>query len=236
MSGYVQLPGDNAVYPSTPNAAPVNLSGSFDIRFYGALDNWTDGYPYLIEKCHPSVIQGYSLKPSQAGNGKMRLLLGDDAANFASSSVAHGIANGADQWMRATFDISTGDVKFYLGGADPTPSWVQNGTTQNIAGVPSITNYAQPLEIMRDIGAADCSGGKVYRVVIYSDLTETTKVFDADFTDLTPAEIAAKAFTEDSANAATVTLNGTGWSYVTDPSGSFNQSIAGPGQLLRTGG
>ena len=39
-------------------------------------------------------------------------------------------------------------------------------------------------------------------------------VFDADFTNLTAAEVAAGEFTEDSTNAATVTLGGDEWAYV----------------------
>ncbi len=60
---------------------------------------------------------------------------------------------------------------------------------------------------------------------------------DAAALDITSAEIAAKAFTEDSANAATVTLNGTAWRYIWGSSlgAGGPQRFAGSGQMLRTG-
>jgi len=148
------------------------------------------------------------------------------AANLeATSSADPTVSDGGLLWVRATLDVDGGTsgegrVTFYTGGFGITPAWVALGTPQDAGSSPtSIQSTSGVLEVgTRNTGSQEPLAGKVHQVQVYNGINGTL-VFDADFSTLSAAEVAAASFTESSSNAATVTLNGSGWYYVYDTHG-----------------
>ncbi len=214
---YLRLNGISGNYVSAPDSAALSITGDLTIDIKVALDDWT-----------PSAQQDLVSKYLSAGNQRAYMInvQADGTLGFISSvdgtltgyinlasSAATGVTNGATKWLRVTHDVDNGaagnDVKFYT--SDDGSSWTQLGTTRTTAGVTTRIDTTALLEI----GSSNLGGNgliaKVYQARIYSDITQTTKVFDADFT---AQSAGTKSFTESSAQGATVSLIVTGgnWS------------------------
>ena len=124
------------------------------------------------------------------------------------STVAPTVSNETAYWLMVTRQRSSGDIKFYQAGDSTSipSSWTQVGTTVSGSVVPMPVT-AFDLKIFYAYAGGNQAVGTNYRLVIYSDVTQTTKVVDADFSSQT---IGAGSFTESSSNAATVTINTSG--------------------------
>lgn len=218
LQGYVLLPGVSGAYISAPDSAALSITGDMDIRIRLALNNWTAaGVSTMASKYVFTAGAQRSWRFYVDTSAKLNLQLSADgtATSANTSSVAATLVNGSVAWLRVTYQASTKNVKFYTASGNlTTPSsgdWTQLGTTQtNTLG--SIFDSTAPLELgSNDSGTNNLAAGNYYRCIIYSDLTETTKVFDADLTPglgRTWIDSAATQFAESSSNAATVTLNG----------------------------
>lgn len=203
--GYQRLPGVAGNYASAPDSAALSVTGNIDVRCKVALDDWT-----------PTAGQSLAAKYYTGGNQRSwglqvatsgALVLSNCANGLngfsSTSSAVNTVANGTVKWARVTFRASDGRVQFFL--SDDGTTWTQLGTDQTNS-LRSLYDSTCPLEIGSSSGGtATLAQGKFYRVIIYSDLTETTKVFDADFTT---KAVGANTLIESSSNAATVTING----------------------------
>jgi hypothetical protein len=149
-------------------------------------------------------------------NGLLRLNWSDNGTNVYSStsSVVTGITDGASKWIRVTLDVDDGAgnsaTNFYTADDSATypTSWTQLGATITRAGTTNIFDSTNALTVGPPSGTSG-SSGTFYRAIVKDGIGGTT-VFDADFSTQTAD---ALAFTESSANAATVTINTTRYSY-----------------------
>jgi len=221
MSGYLSTIATGGAFPSAPDSAALSVTGDLDIRVKMSLADWSPagGNSFLAGK-HTAGDIGYRLWIQGFDVGKLTLNWSEDGSAdiLVESTVKVDTVFSANEigWVRATLDVNggaagVGRVTFYTSsnGTD----WAQLGATVDTGSAPtSIHDSDQPLWIGAREGAADMTTGNWYQVQIYDGIAGTLE-FDADFTDLTSAEVTAKAFAEDSANAATVTLGGSAWTY-----------------------
>jgi hypothetical protein len=214
-SGLV-LGGVAANSASTPDSAALSVTGDIDIAVRVGLNSWTSPpvSAYLLDKYIVSSQRSYQLFVGT--NGLLRLNWSDNGTNVYSStsSVVTGITDGASKWIRVTLDVDDGAgnsaTNFYTADDSATypTSWTQLGATITRAGTTNIFNSTNALTVGPPSGTSG-SSGTFYRSIVKDGIGGTT-VFDADFATQT-AE--ALAFTESSANAATVTINTTRYSY-----------------------
>jgi len=214
---YLRCNGIASNYVSAPDSAALSITGDLTIDVKVAMDDWS-----------PSAQQALVAKYTAAGGGQRayQLLLNTDgtlafnssvsgasATVAVSSTAGTGFGDGTTNWIRVTFDVDNGaggnDVKFYT--SSDGSSWSQLGTTKTQVGTTSIFDSTAVLEVGSNASGSNGATGKFYNVRIYSDITQTIKVFDADFTAQTAG---TKSFTESSVDAATVSLVVTGgnWS------------------------
>lgn len=206
----IHLPGIAANYVSAPDIAAYDLNDTFFLAAYVAFDDWTpSGNTSIVSQWVTTGDQrAYSLGVSAGGQLRFSFSSAGTAATVSNllSSAGHGFTDGTGQWVGAEFDA--GVIRFFTGGTNvTTPVWVELGTGQTGSGV-TCHNSTGALEIgSRSDGTAQLFSGKVYRIIMYSDTTRTTTVFDADFTDRGALTKPFATFTEGSSNMATVTLN-----------------------------
>lgn len=206
----LHLPGIAANYVSAPDIAAYDLNDTFFLAAYVAFDDWTpSGNTTIISQWLTTGDQrAYALGVSSGGQLRFSFSTAGTSGSVSNllSSAGHGFTDGTGQWVGAEFDA--GVIRFFIGGTDVTaPVWVELGTGQTGSGI-TCHNSTGTLEIgSRSGGTAQLFSGKIYRVIMYSDITRTTTVFDVDFTDRGVLAEPFATFTEKSSNAATVTLN-----------------------------
>lgn len=135
---------------------------------------------------------------------------------FNSNALAPAVE--VPTWVRVDVDLDAGEGKFWYSTDDTNDyasvsTWTQVGTTVSIPSGTTTHDRSTNDLVVGDIStsATQPLGGRIYAAVV---LIDGTVEFDADFTDLTPGEVAAGSFTEDSSNASTVTLSGSSWTFV----------------------
>jgi hypothetical protein len=189
-TNYLYLPGAASNYAST-STAPSNPTEA-DVRLRLSLADWT---PSDVHMFSGTVDRGKFYVKSTGF-----LAVYDGVAERISSS-APTVSDGGTIWIRYTF--SSGTYTFYWAADQPSVpfSWTSLGSSGG--GVANSPQWGSGLRIGSNYNGALTMSGTIYRCLVYSDLTETTKVIDADFTTNTNQS----SFTESSSNAATVTIN-----------------------------
>lgn len=207
-TNYLYLPGVASNTATTPDAAPLDITGDIDIRVKVALDDWTPAaIADLVAKA--GTNDSYRFRILTTGILRLEWVTTGPTTITKDSTVATGIADGATKWVRATLDVDNGasgnDVKFFT--SDDGTNWTQLGSTVTTAGVTSINNTTSVLTI-GGAGSAAPARGKFFRAQVLDGI-DGTVAFDANFeTSITSLNQAS--FTESSTNAATVTINRSG--------------------------
>jgi hypothetical protein len=210
-NGYVYLPGVAASGATVPDSAALSITGDMTIDVKAALTSWNTGaQQQLVGKSPANGNFSYQFFVSTTGT--LTLQLSTDGTTLASwsSSVTTGFTAGSINWVRASTTLNNGTnmvVKFYT-SSDGT-AWTQLGTTVTTTTRSATFDSTGALEIGTNLGATANFGiGNYYEVRLYNSYlqnTSGTPVFDANFTS---KAFGANSFTESSANAATVTING----------------------------
>lgn len=224
-TGYVYFAaaGD---YASSPDTSAVSLTDDQSIAVRVMPDNWLRADTQtLFAKYYSAGNQRSIWFNSISGSSGLGVSLSSNGTAFSTyASTASMAVAGASlivpTWVRADIDFTGSVVRFYFSETDTNTLasvvWTQVGVAVAITQLSAFDSSA-PIEIgLREASSTSELVGRVYRVVLLDGGISGTVVFDADFTDLTAAEIAAEAFSEDSANAATVSLNGSTYVAVPD--------------------
>lgn len=210
-TSYVYLPGVAANCLSVPSSSALNITGDIDIRAQIAPDSWLGVTNTIVSKWS-----------NQTQARAYRLLLGIDATlylvwcydtlnNFVQVNSTAPVPFTGSQvgWVRVVLDVDNGasgnDVKFYTSTDGVT--WTQLGSTVTTAGVTSIngTSTQDLLVGAWSIGRdQNMISGKVYRAQVLNGINGTT-VLDINCDAISVGS--ATTFTEQSSNAATVTIN-----------------------------
>jgi hypothetical protein len=160
----------------TPSATANQITGDIDIRVQASLVSWT---PAAINVFCSRVLTGttsadsYEFWISTSGVLQLLTVSGTTSTNVASS-VAVGFAAGTTNWVRVTWQQSSGFVNFYTSSDGVT--WTQNGTA-NRAGTTSATNAGS--RILRVGARTEGSfplNGTIYRTQIYNGINGTLAV------------------------------------------------------------
>lgn len=210
LDGYkLRLPGTNGNYASTPDSAALSITGDLDICVRCAATDWTPAAIGRLVSKWTSAVANASYVFTLNTNGSLTLSLNDGtSAPNTTSSVSVGFTDGTTRWVRATWRSSDDRVQFFTSDTDTNDPaaavWTQLGTDQ-AAAITTIQDNASPLVIGSLTGTSQLFIGSIYRVQI-RDGIDGTVVFDADFSQPFAGD---NAFTESSANAATVTINST---------------------------
>lgn len=206
-SPYVYLPGANGNYLSVPDSAALDITGDLDLRVWCALDDWTPAaIQILIGKREVNQI-AYQMAIDTTGNVRLLWSTNGSTGILATSTAATGVADGTAKWVRATLDVDNGasgySVQFFT--SDNGTSWTQLGTTVTVAGVTSVFASTANLNVgARNSGGAEPAAGKFYRAQVLNGIGGTV-VCDVNPAVLTSGS--ATTFTDQSSNAATVTIN-----------------------------
>ena len=214
-SGLV-LGGIASNYASTPDTVAISVTGDIDIAVRVAMTDWTPAaIQTFISKGHTTTNLAYILRCEASGPLTVVWTEDGTTTKSASSTVGTGFTDGNSKWIRVTLDVDDGAgnrvIEFFTADDSATypTSWTQLGTTITQAGTTSIYDGNKPLEVGQRHDGAQMLDGTVYRAIVKNGIAGTT-VYDADFSTQTAD---ALAFTESSANAATVTINTTRYSY-----------------------
>jgi hypothetical protein len=220
----LRLPGVASNHGSAPDSAALSITGDIEFIVRLAPDDWASGSAQiLVSKFHSTAQRSYRF--DIAGDGDLSVTT---SPNGATPTTAHrstgaplhtaaGLSDGDMCWVRATLDVDDGAgdtaCTFYY-SLDPTNdpdevTWIQLGNVQTSGGTISIFDGTAALNVGgRNDGGAELVTGLISRVQVISDPFGTPVIeFDADFTKVAEG---ATSFTEDSANAATVTINQSG--------------------------
>lgn len=207
-NGYLFVPGVSGNYVSTPNATPLEITGSITLDAYVALASWTPAVQTaLVSKFGgTAATRAYSLQVTVAGKPQLSLSNGTTTST-ALSSVATGFAAASANWVRASWTESTGVCQFFT--SSNGTSWTQLGTNQTIQAGVAINNPTQIVEFgTASSGAGSLAPVSLYEARIYASALGSgsgTPVLDANFATKT---FGVNSFTESSSNAATITING----------------------------
>lgn len=215
VNGYVRLPGVASRYISAPDSAPLSITSDITVLVRLSMDDWTPSASSTVAaKYNGTTQRSWFMFVDTAGKINFRLSSDGAAIVTALSSVAPTIADGAALWVLASWRNSDDRCQFFTASgaiANPVASdFTQLGTDQSIA-VTGIFNSTAAVEIGSTTdGTTVLNTGNFYRAMIYDGVFSTaafagTLQFDAN---LAAKTVGANTFTESSANAATVTING----------------------------
>ncbi len=215
---YLHFP-DNSLnlvnHTTTADSAALSITDLLDVQARVLPDIWTTGSDdqtfaakYWTASAQRSwwfrtPVNGSSLSMSLSVNGTVFNVY----LSTATVASVHSLTEIV--WVRVRVDCAAGFIYFYTSPDTPMLVWTQLGDPVAITEA-SIFDSTAPLEIAaRESATSSEFGGNMYRVRIFDDVTP---VFDADFSNLTAADLKAGAFTEAYGN--TVTIVGDSWAYV----------------------
>lgn len=213
IKGALKLPGSAGNFASTPDAAPLDITGDIEMIVRVTIGS-TSGIQALISKWAGAAANGsYYWRLESSSIAFYYTADGSNAGATRSYVVAHGQSVGQTVWLRVTRVQSTGVIEFLWAADQPTipSSWTSLGSEVNSTEA-MFSGNAQ-LRVGMDADGNNPLSGSVFRAIVRSGIGGTT-VFDADFTGV--ADLAT-SFTESSANAATVTINSTSGVDTNDP-------------------
>lgn len=204
---YGWTPGASGNNFAVPDEAALDITGSIDIRWYGILITWAPGTSTFLVNKHigGNGHRAYAFYLDSSNRPALSISVDGSAENAGNCNVATGLAAGAAQWIRVTWNATTKKTNYYLGGSAAVPSWAALGAeqTQNIAAI-----YASDSAIA--VSPTTGSAASTYRAVIYADLTETSKVLDIDFTALASYDAARTTLTAVTGQTVTINRSATG--------------------------
>jgi hypothetical protein len=204
------LQGGSGNSASTPDSAAISITGDLDIALDVLATDWTPASAQVLIGKGTSVVPAnleYALQVNT--DGTLTAFWSTGASTLsATSTVAVGATDLSRRAVRAVLDVDDGGdhtVTFYT--ATTFGLWIQLGAAVTGSGTTSIQDSTNALAIGSFTGGA--SGlflGNVYRAQVRNGI-DGPIVFDADFTKQPKG---TTSFTEDSVNAATVTVNQSG--------------------------
>jgi hypothetical protein len=210
-TNYGYLNGVAGNYFSSPDSVPTSIVGDLDVRFEGALTDWTPAaLTDLFSKW--GSVGNYSWTFEIQTNGVPRFAYSTDGTAITNrdATAAPTVTNGDRLGLRVTMDVDNGaggnTVTFYTrtdGLISENTGWTQLGTAVTNAGVTSIFNGTSSVQVSGRDATNGMITGTAYRAQMYSGIAGTLAF------DFNPATyVSGTTFADSSSNAATITLNG----------------------------
>ena len=199
---FLYFPGTAGNYASAPHIAAYNINGDLEIEvIMDLLAEAPSANVYLA--AHGTWVNGSWMFYKQ-NDGKLWLRWYDsgDTGYDIKSTVAAAYADG----YKVTFDVDNdagGHTVTFYKTDDMGDSWDLVEEIITGGGTTDIRDASQALTAG---GGGSIAEGNLYRAIVRDGIAGTV-VFDADFTDRNNVVEPYATFTEDSVNAATVTIN-----------------------------
>jgi hypothetical protein len=209
---HLALTGTSGDYASTPDAAALDITGDIEMVCRARATDWTPAGGLDFCAKWGGTQQSWQWSHMPAGTMRFRYSPDGTTTNSDTSTVAMTATDGAYLWVKVTLDVNNGagghDVKFYTAAdraTEPT-TWTQLGATVTTAGTTSIFSGTSVLAIgSASNGTGNMFNGSIARLIVRNGIGGTT-VFDFDASEFTTH--GQTTVTEQSSNAATVTING----------------------------
>lgn len=206
---YLYLPGLTGNDASTPDGAPLDITGDIEVVLRVSPDSWTGADTRaFIGKSGASDVSWYI---NLLGDKRVRMYNSPDGTtlkNHLTSNVLP-FSGSETAWLKVTLDVDNGAggstlTVFYAADSPTEPSSWTTLQAVTVAGTTSIFSGVSELRVGQRGDGFWFQPGKFYRAIVRNGIGGTV-VFDADFTKLVNGS--QTTFTEDSVNAATVTIN-----------------------------
>lgn len=219
------LSGATSNGTTTSDYAASRPTGDLEIVARIAAADWTPGASstIVVSGTSAAATQNYRLSLHNTGALLLERYVSGGGASlrYAYSTLPVPSNDGEWIWIKATVDIDNGsggtDFYFYTASDSNTEpsSWTQLGTkvTTSVDGTGVGNSNTTGLFVGQQSSGNNPWTGSIKRVIVRNGIGGTI-VFDADFTK--PAAFST-SFTEDSSNAATVTINTTSGVDTNDP-------------------
>ena len=209
---HLALTGTSGDYASTPDSAALDITGDLELVCRARATDWTPGGGLDFGAKWGGTQQSWQWSHMPAGTMRFRYSPDGTTTNSDTSTVAMTATDGKYLWVKVTLDVNNGaggrDVKFYTAAdqaTEPT-TWTQLGATVTTAGTTSIFSGTSVLAIgSASNGTGNMFNGSIARLIVRNGIGGTT-VFDFDASEFTTH--GQTTVTEQSSNAATVTING----------------------------
>jgi len=229
---YLSLPGAAGNSASVPDEAAFDITGDIEIRAALNLTDWTPGTERRAIVTNINGNTGYGLYIES--DGKLSLRWGDNTVVNASLTAAIlGATDGTLLLVRASLDVDDGaadaEIKLYSRTSTvgrqhedllASSGWTTLDTNAHGA-VTSITASTAAMTIGQNGSDAEYIVGGIYGVIVYTGIAGT-RVLDVDFSR---QNLDANTFVEDSATAATITVNVSGGSEAEIVGGSTSSPV-----------
>lgn len=184
---YFNFTGTGGTVWSTPDSAGTSIVGDIDLQARVAPADYTPAINQtLIGKFETSGNQrSYRLFIDTTGKLGLEWSANGTAIITKLSTVATGLTDGVQMWLRATLTVNNGaagnDVKFYTSTDGAT--WTQLGATVTTAGTTAIFNSTAALVVgaYTNAGTVEPYTGQFYQARVYQGILGTLRA-DADFT------------------------------------------------------
>lgn len=218
-SGYLQLSGGSGDLVTVAHSAGLNTVASVDLRIRLSDVSVTGTNRRLMRRDDGGANRVFDWYLDSDASLALRFFNSAAAQDGIHSQSMVSIA-GLTVDLRAVINFISGDLEWF-DRRSPSVA-LPSDTGWNALGTDALTNTdlaekTEEVAVGGSISGADLLDARLYRSMLIHGVDGTgTVAMDANFSTMTQAEIDAKAFVEDSANAATVTINGTGWSAVAD--------------------
>ncbi|KKN73779.1 hypothetical protein LCGC14_0397270 [marine sediment metagenome] len=221
---HFRAPGISNNDLTTPDSVALSITGDIDYRWVGIQDDYTPPTAPAIGHKYNFATNNREYRWGLATDGKIRFIWSEDGTSTAgklhdkTSTVATGFTDGTLRGLRVTLDVNdgAGDIalEFWTlnnpGTDDPenAANWSKLGDTVTLGSTTSIFDGDTQVKICANIGGIHPM--TVHRYLAYDGIDGTLVL------DINPASLVgdtvtqAGTFTEDSAQAATVTINQSG--------------------------
>jgi hypothetical protein len=198
---------------SIPDSAATSISGDIDIRVRMAATVWASSASKRI--CAKFLTTGNQRSWRLFNNnGTLNFTISTDGTNELNQAAnqtlgAAGLVDDTPYWLRVTRQKSTGTVRFYYApdSASMPSSWTQIGTNVTGGSTANIFDSTALNTVGGEQTGTNSAEGRYYFYQVRDNILDDGSgvQLEADFTQ---KPFGQNSFTESSANAATVTLNG----------------------------
>lgn len=127
----LSLDGEPGSHLSTPDSAPLSITGDLDVRWFGVADDWTPiDDRVLVSKFGDVGQRSWSFFAGPGGSLELDVSAGGSAVT--NVSVASTGPDGLPIGLRVTWRASDGRVQFFIADdpEDPGTTWTQEGSDQ----------------------------------------------------------------------------------------------------------
>lgn len=227
------MPGVAGNNTTTPAAAANQIVGDIDIRWFGAMNDWTPAFVTCLASRWRGggASQSYYFRLDTNG---LSFFTTADGATVRTANVVAAIPflDGVAGWLRVTRAAATGNVNFYT-STDGTV-WTQLGV-QQATPVEGIFAGVEALSIGNLTLNFDIAIGKCFRVLLLNTIGSAVNTGPVASGPGLAQDYNPQNWPETATNGATAVSSTTGETWTLNNTGNLLAQIVGSPQVLANG-